>query len=238
MQIVALASLKGGVGKTSGAVFLAQALTRRGRVLVVDIDPNNNLTDYFCRDVDPEALEAANVYHVLTARAEKEAIRGSAFGLDVLPATPTLHQVGLELARDPGALLRFPSVLRRLAYDFIVIDTPPALVLELSVALYSADLVLCPVNFGRWTVQGFRLLGAEIQRVGKGIGKTPRLLALPAIVTEKEDAGLRSLNSWTPTSSMIIKSAAVKTAGTRGRALKEGTRSWDDFDRLAQEISR
>ena len=59
------------------------------------------------------------------------------------------------------------------------------------------------------------------------IGKMPRLLAMPSIVTEKEDAGLRFLNSWTPTASAIIKSAAVRTAGTRGNALREGSRSWD-----------
>lgn len=236
VKIVCFASLKGGVGKTSGAVFLAQALARRGRVLAVDIDANNNLTDYFCRDVDPAALEQANVYHVVTGRDQEEGIRGIIeHHIDVLPATPMLHRAGLELARDPGSLLRFPAALRRLPYDFIVLDTPPALVLELTIGLYSADLVLGPVSFGRWTVQGFGLLRAEVERVGQ-IGRTPRLLALPSIVTEKEDEGLRALNSWIPTRSTIIKSAAVRTAGTRGRALREGTRSWEDFERLAREV--
>ena len=238
MQIVAFASLKGGVGKTSGAVFLAQALARRGSVLAVDIDANNNLTDYFFHEADPQAIEAANVYHVLTGRmGAGQAIKTPIFGLDVLPSTPTLHLVSLELAQDPGALLRFPAELHRLSYDYVIIDTPPALVLELRVALYCAEIVLCPVNFQTWTIQGFHLIRGEIERVQKTTGRSPRLLALPAIVTEKEDVGLRSLNTWTPTKSTIIKSAAVRIASTRGRALKEGTRSWEDFERLAKEIA-
>ncbi len=55
MKVITFGSLKGGVGKTTCAAFLAQALASKGaRVLAADIDANNNLTDYFLRDSAPQ----------------------------------------------------------------------------------------------------------------------------------------------------------------------------------------
>ena len=114
MRIIVAASIKGGVGKTSTAVFLAQALVAQGRsVLAIDCDHNNNLTDFFLRDVDPQTLQARNVYNVLSGQMNPtEAVFPLASGPAVLPATPTLVRAAAELGQDPGALLRFPAALR------------------------------------------------------------------------------------------------------------------------------
>ena len=166
MKVITFGSLKGGVGKTTCAAFLAQALTAEGaRVLVVDIDANNNLTDYFLRDTTAQELEARNVRHVLVDGLKPvEAVHHSAHGIDIIPATPELHSVGIELASDPGALLRFPVDLRQLDYDFIVIDSPPALVIELRAALYAANLVLVPIAFSRWTIPALGFYSANSER--------------------------------------------------------------------------
>lgn len=238
MKIIVAASIKGGVGKTSTAVFLAQALVTRGHhVLAVDGDHNNNLTDFFLRDVDPKVLESRNVYHVLSGKQDpKEAFFPTDPGPSVLPATPTLARAAAELGQDPGTLLRFPAALRRLDFQYIVIDTPPALGFELRAALYCADLVLVPVAFTRWTVQGFGLLEYEFQRVIQTLGTSPLLRALPSICTLKEVELLRTVNSWCLTQSTILKSSAIKTASNYGKPLKEGTQSWNDFSALAAEV--
>ena len=171
MRIIAVASLKGGAGKTAVSIFLSQLLSQRGPVLAVDLDHNNNLTDYFLRSVEIGKIESANVYHAISGtRLIPDCLHtlcdtdddSKSSRISVLPATPDLAKAGLDLARDPGAILRFAKELRRLDFTAIVIDTPPALCFELSCALYAAQMILSPASLSRWTVQGFSLLRDEV----------------------------------------------------------------------------
>jgi len=240
VKVIALASLKGGVGKTSCAAFLSQALASIGsRVLAVDIDANNNLTDYFLRDANAEELEARNIRQVLIDGLKpSEAVYYSSLGVDVLPATPHLHRVGVELAGDPGALLRFAAALRRMNYDLVVIDTPPAMVMELRAALYAAEQVLVPIAYTRWTIVGYQLLRAELDKVAETTGVMPFLQVVPSCVTVQEAEKLRGIDAWKSTTTGILRSSAIKAAGTSGRALKKESKSWAEFLDLAREVQK
>jgi chromosome partitioning protein len=157
MKIILCGSLKGGCGKMSTAVFLSLALAPRGRSALLDVDQNNNASDFFLRDTDPDEMEARNVYHASAGKMKPAAsVYRSPLGVDVLPATPTLSGIGYDLAQDPGALLRSPAALRRLDYDYAVIDSPPTVGFELRAGIYSADVGLAPLALARWTVQGFK----------------------------------------------------------------------------------
>lgn len=237
MKIITVASLKGGVGKTTTAIFLALALKERSkRVLVIDADPNNNLTDYFLRDGNPHEIERRNLYHVLTGRCTAEECIYSA-GVDVIPCTLSLHRVGLELATNPGSLLRFGSTLRKLDYDVILIDTPPSLGYELRVALHASDLVLSPVGLSRWTVQALDILRGELLDVKEDMGRAPDLLAIPGMVTESEERSLR-LSPFADhlTYATIRRSAVVRKAAATGRILKPGSKAGLEFEELAKEV--
>jgi len=174
MRILATASLKGGCGKTSTAVFLAILFySLKKRVLVIDMDHNNNLTDFYLRSVEPEVIERGNVYHILHGDKQYErCIYKTIFGVDVIPSTPNLARIEIELARDPGALLRFPSFLRKLDYDIVVIDTPPSISFALTAALYAVNDVLCPVSWSRWTIQGYSLLAEECIKTAESVGSS------------------------------------------------------------------
>lgn len=236
MKIISVASLKGGAGKTAVSIFLSQLLSEKGRVLCVDLDHNNNLTDYFLRSMDTEKIESANVYHVLTGTRSLEDCIHESGSISVLPATPRLARVGLELSRDPGAILRFSKTLKKLDFSAIVMDTPPALSFELSVALYCSTEILSPVSFSRWTVQGFALLRDEISGVSKAIGRAPRLLALPAQVNAAQEEKLRETDFAEFARSAIHRSAAIKAACDSGRSLKENSGSYAQFKALAEEL--
>lgn len=238
MRMLATASLKGGCGKTSIAVFLAmQFYSLRKRVLVIDMDHNNNLTDFFLRSVEPEKIERGNVYHILHGDKEYErCIYKTSFGVDVIPSTPNLARIEIELARDPGALLRFPAFLRKLDYDIVVIDTPPSISFALTAALYAVNDVLCPVSWSRWTIQGYSLLAEECLKTSESVGSSIALQAVPSMVSCVELEKLRAVDVWNITSSYITRNVAVKNAGTGGRTLKENTKSWLEYEALAMEF--
>jgi chromosome partitioning protein len=238
VKIVTIASLKGGVGKTTTAVFLALAFVARGkRVVVIDVDPNNNLTDFFLRSTPPGEIEARNVKQMLTGELSAERCVHVSAGVSVIPCTVSLHTASHELSRSPGTILRFASLLRRLDFDAVIIDTPPFPGYELALALHAADLVLSPVSLSRWTVQAHAALDAEIRSAAEGMRSAPLSLALPVLVTEREERILRgSLNGTPVTEGSIHRAAAIRSAAERGLPLRTGTKSEGEFLHVSLEV--
>lgn len=238
MKAIAIASLKGGAGKTALAIFLALSLKARGmRTLAVDLDHNNNLSDYFLRSADTASIEARNAYHALSGSlAVNDCIHETPSGVDCLPATVSLGRVSLELARDPGSLLRFSPALKRAGYDMVVIDTPPSLCLEMSAGLYAASLVLSPVGFTRWTAQGFAILSEELQRVQSTLLREIPMCAIAANLSAAECAKLNQSHALPLAPVAILKSAAIRRACDRGLALAPNSKSARQFDELADYV--
>jgi chromosome partitioning protein len=242
MKIITVSSLKGGVGKTTAAVFTTRALATSGaRVLCVDLDHNNNSTDYWLRFAMPEVIEDRNVMHFLTRAKELTGViwggPASAPSVDIIPATPSLSRIGIELSRDQGAAMRLRAGLRKLDYDYVIIDTPPSLSLELTLGLYAADMVLVPISASRWTVQGYQIIEQEVAAVAESIGLAPRILAVPSMVTEAEAVALQGADIWTATKAAVYRDAPIKAAASEGRALREGTKAAGWFADLAREVA-
>jgi len=100
VRVVAILNQKGGVGKTTTAVNLGAALALAGRrVLLVDADPQANLTDHLGVD---ERMGETSVYDVLTdgATIASAVIETTTPGLSVLPADGDLAAVEQELATE------------------------------------------------------------------------------------------------------------------------------------------
>ena len=235
MKVITIASTRGGVGKTTLAANLAFAFAgRKKRVLVLDLDSQSSLTDFFLRSVSVDEIMKANAYHVLSERmSAAEAIRTDDLFVHVLPGSVKLHTLGAEMAGEPGALIRTVKELRALPYDVLIIDTPPGLSYEFRVGIYAADLVLSPVTLDRWAVQGLALLKNEMVKAQKS-GVKQMLKVVPSIVTEKEAETLAKLpDSLTPP---VLKSAAVKTAMNKGAKLKEAHKSSLQFAAVAEAI--
>jgi chromosome partitioning protein len=170
-RIVAVANQKGGVGKTTTTINLAASLALADqRVLLVDVDPQGNLTSGVGRK--NQAAPAGTVYTALTSAepttdARPFVIPAGVDGMQLIPADRNLTGAEIELVTLSGREERLRVLLAsvREEFDYIFIDCPPSLGLLTLNALVAADAVLIPLHCEYFALEGLADLVGTMRRV-------------------------------------------------------------------------
>ena len=140
-KIIAITNQKGGVGKTTTALSLISALHLRNyRVLGVDLDPQGSLG--FSTGVDIENSET--IYEVLKGKQPIENVIVRTEMGDMLPSNILLSAAEVEF-NMPGREFLLRNELQKISdqYDYIIIDTPPALnVLTINAYVAAQGLII------------------------------------------------------------------------------------------------
>lgn len=170
-MIVSITNNKGGCGKTTTAANLGAALRLRGfDVLAVDLDGQANLSV----TLRVEAAKGSTTYDAMKRPAAPyiSPVRvlgpeGGAGVLDVLPSCEDLAACEVELSNQTDRVTRLGAYLKqyRDKYDFILIDTPPALGLLSISALFAADETIITVQPQYLAVQGLIRLTETIRKI-------------------------------------------------------------------------
>lgn len=232
MLAVSAVSLSGGQGKTTACLFLSRLLSKKGRTLAIDSDPQSNLTFYLGHEVEsdqPTLLEA------LKKQVKPEdAIYDLSSNLWLIPSDDALDGAQDYLAKSGmGAVLlrqRLSSVSN--LFDFCVIDAPPQRS-QLSLAvLGAADFVVIPVEA---TSKGLNSLLRtlelidEVQELGAFQGKILGVLpfrdrwagANQTRSSREAIEGMRDVAGEIPILPSIVESEKFKQAVDEGKLLSE-----------------
>lgn len=157
-MIIALANQKGGVAKTTSTICLGGLLAKKGNVLVIDLDPQGNLTTGLGVEVADDQI---NCYDVITEQVEvMDAVVSTNCGLHLLPADINLAKGETEILTKVGNFYILKEKLAPVLNQFqhILIDCPPSLGLLTVNALSAADVVLIPVQCQFFALKGLAAL--------------------------------------------------------------------------------
>ncbi len=177
-KIISVANQKGGVAKTTTVQHIGYLLAAEHgkRVLLIDLDPQANLTSTF--NVAPETLDHS-IFDVLKGEVPLSKIVRSGVGegeLDLAPSNIELSRAELELVSEINATYLLKSAITPPfvessadldvePYDYIIIDCPPSLGILTVNALAASDYVLIPIQPEMYALQGLKALETTIDKV-------------------------------------------------------------------------
>lgn len=166
-KIITIANHKGGVGKTTSTATLGVALALKGqRVLLIDLDAQQNLSFTLTQNEDPES----SIYDALVNDAPLPIVRIRE-NLDLVPAS-------LELARaeiDMATKIAREGILRTLLddcadqYDYVLIDCPPALGIITTNALVASSELYIPLTAEALPLKGLTMLDDVVREVRRRV---------------------------------------------------------------------
>lgn len=246
--IITVTNQKGGVGKTTLASALLSDLHSRGQhVLGVDLDPQGSMS--FSLGLDIESC--VTVYDVFKGRASIDKAIVSSSGIDLLPANILLSAAELEFNR-PGREFMLRDQLSHVAdrYDFIIVDTPPALNVLTVNAYVASDALIIPMAPEILSLLGIsqiketidtvqRCYNSRLRVLGILLNKFNARLTLNREVREMADQIALQLNTRVFTT-VIRSSVVVAEAPAHGESVltyAPNSKPSADFHQLVTEIT-
>lgn len=252
MKTTTIMNCKGGVGKTVTAINMAATLAARGkRVVLIDADPQCNLTHFYLTDAEQEYT---TLYDVLTGSHEPYYIlrrldarrRGN---IRIVPASADLVMADVHALQGKEIKL---TAIRELAEviaeddaaDYLIIDSPPSFTAATTAALAASDDVIIPMKLDAFSLAG---VGELLRQIAAMHDVNPRLRVAGVLVTQYDGTTValetvtKLRESAVPIfSTMIHRTTAVDRSTYERKPLRElpgsyAKRAAEEYDALVEE---
>ena len=185
-RVIAIANQKGGVGKTTTAVNLGASLAAsEQRTLIIDCDPQGNTTSALGFPKDP-ARRTLYQSLILGEPIDRVIIKTQVDALEIIPSDKNLVGAAVELVSMESREFRLRGLLEpvRERYEFILLDSPPALDLLTINALAASDSVLVPIQCEYLALEGVSELLDTLMRLRRTVNQS---LAIEGILLTMYD---------------------------------------------------
>lgn len=247
-RIICIANQKGGVGKTTTVINLGASLATEGKsTLIVDCDPQANTTGGLGFQKDPTRRTIYNAL-ILNETPERITIKTQVKGLDLIPSDKNLVGAPVELVDVEGREFKLKTFLLSIrdAYEYVLIDCPPALDLLTLNSLAASDSVLVPIQCEYYAMEGVAELLDTLMRLRRTIN--PDLAVEGILLTMYDDrttlskqvaADLRSFFGTQVFNTVIPRNVRLAEAPSYGKPIlfyDISSKGAEAYIQLAKEV--
>ena len=240
MKTIAIYNHKGGVGKTTTVINLANELSMAGKVLVIDFDGQANSSRFFA---EPKAgLETALIKKSFSPTVARSTTRYP--NIDIVTATSALNLIAAQFEQLSDEVQT--SNVRKVmnfddSYEYAVLDLPPALTKLTEKVITLSDSVFVPIELGTFAIQGIPAVTNALANCNAKFGgcivnkfdkENPSDIELLELL--KHTLGNKVLNTTIPFSRVIKNSFSYKLTA---KEYMKWTAAAEAYEELAEEIA-
>lgn len=239
-NIISISNQKGGEGKTTISIFLAEALAFESPTLLIDWDAQANSTKHFFRNVEYSIFDCLG-YRGRAVVATNQVIKKVDENLYLFPSSISLANFNTPYGVEDFTLLRDIVMSFENRFEYIIIDCPPSLGLSLENALIASNFVMIPIQTRAFSVQGISDLSQTISKIQSKAN--PNLKIIGAVFNQYESnralSGLaEGVKKYFPVFDTVIpRRESIPQAQVKRARLKDCEKKIQEtFKNLAQEV--